>query len=93
MKIDQFVAREMAAKIISRYQEEIGLPLVIMDGSTEEVASGWVFFYNTSAFAEGGDEFSALVGNAPIFIDREGRMQEIPTSVPWDAWLSENGLL
>ena len=31
---------------------------------------GWVFFWNTKEFTESGDHRHALVGNAPLIVDR-----------------------
>lgn len=31
---------------------------------------GWIFFYQTSKFLETGDHQYALIGNAPIIVDR-----------------------
>jgi len=47
---------------------------------------GWIFFYQTSKFLESGDHRDALVGNAPIIIDR------INFEIKTIAWPLEKGL-
>lgn len=64
-------AREIAVRTLNAG----GLPgspqeRVILDQNTIERPFGWVFFYQSRAFVENGDEGAQLVGNAPLIIDR-----------------------
>ncbi|WP_430649450.1 YrhB domain-containing protein [Bradyrhizobium uaiense] len=43
-----------------------------------------MFFYNSSRYIETGDIAFALAGNGPIFVDRNGAVKTLPTSVPWE---------
>jgi hypothetical protein len=38
---------------------------------TIELELGWVFFYQTKAYIETGDVMKALIGNAPIIINKQ----------------------
>ena len=42
----------------------------IVDGETIERTWGWVFFWNTRLYAETGDLEHALVGTAPVCVNR-----------------------
>jgi len=44
---------------------------VIIDAYTEEFEAGWIFHYQSRAFAEAGEPGAALVGNAPLFVPRD----------------------
>ena len=44
--------------------------LVIVDEHTIEKDWGWVFFYSTDRYVETGDFRYALVGNAPVIVNR-----------------------
>ena len=45
--------------------------LQILAKSTEEYDFGWVFYYNSAQFIETGDSREALLGNAPLIINKE----------------------
>ena len=42
----------------------------IVGGETIEKPWGWIFFWNTTLFAETGDLEHAMVGTAPVFVNR-----------------------
>jgi hypothetical protein len=44
--------------------------LRIIPEETLERSFGWVFFYNSKAYLESGDESFLIAGNAPIIVDR-----------------------
>lgn len=44
---------------------------VVLENKTIEKPWGWVFFYQSRAYVESGDEFEMLVGNAPIIVNRK----------------------
>jgi len=62
---------------------------LMLSGQRVEVDEGWVFFYNTREFVETGNLSSQLAGNGPIFIDCDGRIHALPTSVPWEVALQK----
>ena len=50
---------------------------------------GWVFFYQSIAFLDSGDETSVLVGNAPIIIDRfTSELRVTGTALPLGDYLA-----
>ena len=76
-------AVEIVVKYLDRQEIEInnfgsGLPgyvnpnvkLRILAECTEEHDFGWVFYYSSARFIDTGDSREALVGNAPIIIDK-----------------------
>lgn len=63
-------AKEIAARYVSAFEPGAGMELMLIDGATLERDLGWVFFYNSRSFLETGNFRDALVGNAPIIVDR-----------------------
>jgi hypothetical protein len=57
---------------------------VITHNKTIDASEGWIFFYNSKTFVETGDPSSALLGNGPIFVDRNGGVKVLPSAVPWE---------
>ena len=62
--------------------------------SVEEVPAGWVFYWNSVEYVETGDDRHAVIGNAPLFVDREdGVCIRTGTGPPVeffiDAWLRQ----
>ncbi|MDA9549707.1 hypothetical protein ACM43_35675 [Bradyrhizobium sp. CCBAU 45321] len=57
---------------------------MMLSGQAIEIDEGWVFFYNTREFVETGKPSARLAGNGPIFVDRDGRIHQLPTSMPWE---------
>ncbi len=45
--------------------------LQILAEITGEYDFGWVFYYNSAKFIETGDSREALLGNAPLIINKE----------------------
>ena len=45
---------------------------VLLDAETQEFNEGWVYFYQSVGFAETGDISEMLMGNAPVFVPRDG---------------------
>jgi hypothetical protein len=68
--IDAVEAREVARKYIEAIEPSVGAELMLFDESTIERAVGWMFFYQTREFVETGIWSSALVGNAPLIVNR-----------------------
>jgi hypothetical protein len=51
---------------------------------------GWIFFYDTKAFAEDHDPMYELAGNAPIIVDREdGSLHVTGTGRPIEEYMEE----
>jgi len=51
---------------------------------------GWVFFYNTRAFAETRDPRFGMYGNAPIIVDKEnGSLHYTGTALPIEDYIEE----
>ncbi len=51
---------------------------------TREIEQGWVFFYNTADFVRTQNSVSALAGNGPILVTREGVVHELPSAITWE---------
>ncbi|QDQ25895.1 hypothetical protein FNU76_05760 [Chitinimonas arctica] len=47
---------------------QVELPLKFVE--VLEVPAGWVFSYNATAYVDDGEINCALVGNAPLIVDR-----------------------
>ena len=64
--------------------------IVIQDDHTIERDFGWVFFYNLKRFVETGDHTYALIGNAPIIVDRmDGSLHPTGTGRPIEEYIFE----
>jgi hypothetical protein len=48
----------------------------------EESDQGWSFGYNSRAYLEDGDILSALAGNGPVIVPRNGGPPRIGPAVP-----------
>jgi hypothetical protein len=91
MSITLDIARATADKMVSKLQQSTGVELAVNDSRTIETDAGWVFFYNSREFLRTGNPISGLVGNGPIFVDRQGRAQTLPSSVPWQEAINSIG--
>ena len=70
-------ARELALQAaLERWKR----PLAIQDELTREFELGWVFIYNTPEFVNTRRSGSALFGNAPLIVSRDGRVTWTGTS-------------
>lgn len=54
-----------------------------------EYEFGWVFCYDTKEFVERGDPHDAVAGNAPVIIDRSGKMYVTGTARPLEHYVKE----
>lgn len=77
-------ATALARDKIGQIALTVGDQLEILSDSTKEIEQGWVFFFNTADFVRTGDPASALAGNGPILITREGAILELPSATPWE---------
>ncbi|MGE0402257.1 MAG: YrhB domain-containing protein [Kofleriaceae bacterium] len=48
--------------------------LMIQDDHTIEFDDGWMFFYNSAEYVTTGDPSERLFGNAPIIVNKAGRL-------------------
>jgi len=48
------------------------VPAVLVDSNTEEFDAGWVFYYQSAHYVVTKHPGDMLVGNAPIFVARNG---------------------
>lgn len=98
--IDQATARRIAAEYIQEGKPQLSGSLegklapsftpVIVDSATLEREFGWVFFYDSEEHQTTGDFRSALLGNAPIIVDREdGSIHATGTAKPVEFYIEE----
>jgi immunity protein 35 of polymorphic toxin system len=86
------INREQAEAIVSDEVEAIarssGVPLVLLVDATLDEGYGWVFFYEAREYREPGEEFSELVGNAPILVLAEsGETRTLGVAYPLEHYL------
>ena len=81
-------AKVLAEKTVGALGAASGDEFDIVSHETVE-AKGWIFFYNSKEFVETGNPSSALAGNGPIFVDRNGVLKVLPTAVPWEVAIRE----
>ncbi|MBV6320327.1 YrhB domain-containing protein [Duganella violaceipulchra] len=55
----------------------------ILCEETQEIEQGWVFFYNSADYVRTRNPLSALAGNGPLLVLRDGRIAVLPSSVSW----------
>lgn len=81
-------AKDIAATYIKNI-ENITVCELIEDETIEE-SFGWVFFYNSKEFLETGDFSYALIGNAPIIVDRlTGIVTQTGTAYPIEYYINQ----
>ena len=62
--------------------------LGLVEAATIAGDFGWVFFWQSQAYLETGDETTVLVGNAPLLIARaDGRLHETGTARPIETYI------
>ena len=74
-------AKTIAEETVRRFADANGDAFDIV--SHETIDQGWLFFYNSKAFIESGDPSARLVGNGPIFVDRNGAVAALSSAIPW----------
>jgi len=80
----QFNEAEALANLKLKELEKVsGYDLVIINKGTRHLDGGWIFFYNTREFVETGEIESALGGNGPLFVTKDGSLFELRTDLPW----------
>jgi hypothetical protein len=56
----------------------------ILPESSKETEQGWVFFFNSADFVRTRNPTTALAGNGPILVTRDGAIYELPSAIPWE---------
>ena len=90
--IDISIARSSVEKELSRMStnEPPEEKLVITEVLPIEKDLGWIFFYNSKAFAETRDPQYGVFGNAPIIVDKEdGSLHFTGTGRPFEEYVEE----
>jgi hypothetical protein len=77
-------ANAIADKVVATLGAANDYTFAVRHDKTVEIGEGWIFFYNTRDFIETGKFSSALAGNGPIFVNRNGDVRHLPSSVPWE---------
>ena len=63
---------------------------IIVEDQVVEMPWGWIFIYNSRQFIETGDDQYHLMGNAPIFINREtGQIHHTGTANDVNYYIAE----
>lgn len=66
-------ARNLAVNALNRLADEQNLgDLMIIDEAIVETTTAWYFPYDATAFVLRGDVSSALAGNLPVKVSRDG---------------------
>ena len=81
--INHSTALRIAQARIHELGASSGDELEILSMETQEIKLGWVFFYNSAEYIRTGNPSSALAGNGPILVLRNGEIVELPTAVSW----------
>jgi len=94
---DQLVATYLEEHEIATFDFESPLPrhedrhtqrLVV--AKVEEHDFGWLYFYDSAAHVESGKVSDALVGNAPLIVDKvDGKLYITGTAHPIEHYLQE----
>lgn len=80
--VDEGAAKEIARAHVVRLSESVGEPCALVPSETREVEQGWLFFFNTAEFVQSRDPMHSLAGNGPFLVLRDGRVHELPSSLP-----------
>ncbi|WP_046658604.1 YrhB domain-containing protein [Lysobacter capsici] len=82
--IDFEAARHLAQTRIASHARQSQDEFVLVPEHTQEIARGWVFFYNSREFVETGNASAMLAGNGPILVERDGTVIDLPTHCDWE---------
>jgi Immunity protein 35 len=86
------MTEEQALNLVKRYVAEkasgSGVEMLVMEDETMTTEFGWVFFYNTRAYIEDGDEMAIIVGAAPEIVDKtSGKLEVAGTAYPIEYYI------
>ena len=71
-----------------------GFAAVILDGSTREAKSCWIFYYDSEEHRRTGDVIHALAGNEPIVVMKtDGSVHQSGSGTPLEEFLAKIGAL
>jgi hypothetical protein len=83
-------ARTAAEAFVAGIGRTMGRDLALLDDQTIEFASGWVFFYDSRRYIEGGAIRDALAGNAPLIVSRcDGSVHVTGTAHPVEVYIRD----
>lgn len=81
-------ALEVARAYIAAQSEVSGEEFVVVNDRTLERPYGWIFFYETRAYVDTGDELARAVGNAPLLVEKEtGKVHVAGSERPIEEYL------
>lgn len=94
---DQVVAKFLDEHEVASFDFESPLPLhddphaqTLVIARVEERDFGWIYFYDSSLHVKTGNPAHALVGNAPLIVDRvDGKLYVTGTAHPIEHYLEE----
>jgi hypothetical protein len=83
-------ARSQVEAILAEMMERPACTALVIDDRMTRCESWcWVFFYNSRAYLEDGDENEVLAGNGPIVVEKAtGRVHQLVTAYPIDDQLA-----
>lgn len=82
--LDRESAISLARDRVDQLAQVAGDQFEILSDCTKEIDQGWLFFFNTADFVRTRDPLSALAGNGPILVTRDGVIYELPSAIPWE---------
>jgi hypothetical protein len=83
-------AREKAQQKLLEMADALpGREFVILNDRILEGTRGWMFPYNTKQFIETKNPLDGVVGNGPIFVDRQNGNLYVLPSGGYRRWLEE----
>jgi hypothetical protein len=88
--MDLTSAEAIARTYIAELGRKLGIELILLGDQTIEFGSGWVFFYDSRKYVEGGSISDALAGNAPLIVSkRDGTVHVTGTAHPIEDYIRE----
>jgi hypothetical protein len=88
--VDRDTARRLVAEEIGEGRTTAdGITPVIVDDRTIEREFGWVFFYDSKEYLATGDISHAVLGNAPVIVDRRGSVHHTGTAHPVEHYIRQ----
>ena len=88
--IDTDEARRIAQEWVSANVELDDDEAVVDDRWTRRESFGWIFFYNSRRFIEGGNFIDQLLGNAPIIVKEDtGDVLVTGTAEPVENYIAQ----
>lgn len=81
--ISRHAAVEIAKAKVHALGEAAGDDFALTN-EVREVDQGWVFFFNSGDYVRTGDYLSALAGNGPLLVQRDGRVTLLSSALPWE---------